>query len=166
MLCNSSGIGGATGVEVHIFAQLYVLEGEEDESQGEEESESYIKSSSSPTPSGELASNGKVKDRQRMRSSQFLYPLPSTAQSPSASPSPSGFFKLYNPATTNQQPALSASVSPSSSSESNSDVEGCASLRSANLSAYRLTRIVDVQQPQLVGGHRSLCAWAEPGAAG
>jgi hypothetical protein len=141
-----SGINGSTGVEVHLSAQLFVLE--EDDNQDdprdvgpaegslEQPGGSGIPSAISTTTTS-TATDGRpvlARDRQKLRSSQFLYPLPAPMQSPTASPSASNFFKLYSPRTAEQpQPqspssssSLTSSTLPStttSTSHSHSDSE-------------------------------------------
>jgi hypothetical protein len=107
---SGSGIDGSTGVEVHLSAQLFVLEEDDDADHSDaDQAEASLEHGggsgsgiSRPSAIPTTTADGKptaARDRQKLRSSQFLYPLPSPVQqSPMASPGTSaGFFKLYSP---------------------------------------------------------------------
>jgi hypothetical protein len=108
---SGSGIEGSTGVEVHLSAQLFVLEEDDDADHSDpDQAEAGLEHGGGGSGSGisrpsaipTTTADGKptaARDRQKLRSSQFLYPLPSPVQqSPMASPGTSaGFFKLYSP---------------------------------------------------------------------
>lgn len=107
---SGSGIDGSTGVEVHLSAQLFVLEEDDDADHSDaDQAEASLEHGggsgsgiSRPSAIPTTTADGKPtasRDRQKLRSSQFLYPLPSPVQqSPMASPGTSaGFFKLYSP---------------------------------------------------------------------
>lgn len=93
----SSRNEGSTGVEVHISAQLYVL----DEEDNEEDDDSEIQELS---PSDTALERSYIKERQRVRS-QFLYPSPSYGSPLSSA---NTVFKPYTPT-----PSVPASQSTS-----------------------------------------------------